>query len=376
MITTIIIFLLVLTLLVLVHEWGHYITAKKSGIYVEEFGLGLPPRALGYYKDASGRWVKYKKDADLGGKTMFSLNWIPLGGFVKMKGEDGSENSDEDSFANKRVGTRFKVIVAGVLMNVALAALLFTIGFIVGMPQVVNEGDERPFMEVSEQQVAIVEVLPESPAEAAGFEAGDRLLGVQDENFDAIVPLQGYLSGKSGEELRFMVKRGSEEIALFATPQQLDGAEGAAIGVGLAEVALVSYPWYAAWFYGIEAALKLILVIILGFVAVIQSLVTSGQSVGEVYGPVGIASLVGTAADLGFIYLLQFTATLSVIIAVVNFLPFPALDGGRALFLLIEKIRGKAVNQKIEAVVHNIGFLLLMILVLVVTFKDIGRLLG
>ena len=145
------------------------------------------------------------------------------------------------------------------------------------------------------------------------------------------------------------------------------------MGVALIEIGIVSYPWYLAPAFGVWETLKLVGNIFLGFYLVIKSLLISQELIGEVYGPVGIASLVGDALQLGFLYLIQFTAVLSVIIAVINYLPIPALDGGRVMFLLIEKVRGKSIKPKIETAAHNIGFALLMLLVLVVTFRDISR---
>lgn len=373
MLLTIVTFFIVLGILVLVHEAGHFVVARKNGIKVDEFGLGLPPRIFGFYRDEAGKWklVGIRSQSTI--NTIWSLNWIPLGGFVKIKGEDGGQTSDPDSFVNKSVWRRIAVVSAGVSMNILLAIILLSINFTVGSPQVVD-GSLPSGARVSQEQIRIVEVLPDSPAARAGIKSADTVLAIDGMAYQNIDDVQQYLENKITENVEVKLERANQEVTVTVVPEILKETNRGGMGVSLVKTALVSYPWYVAWIYGVRQVFIMMGSIIYGLFFIIKSLVISGKVVGEVYGPVGIAGLVGDAARLGFLYVMQLTASLSVIIAVINFLPFPALDGGRVLFLLIEGLRGKPVNQRFEALVHNTGFALLMLLVLFVTFNDVSRL--
>ncbi|NUM25413.1 MAG: site-2 protease family protein [Candidatus Buchananbacteria bacterium] len=373
MLITLIAFFAVLGILVLVHELGHFITARRAGIKVEEFGLGLPPRMFGFYKSAEGNWRAVGLRAKEAPGTIWSLNWIPLGGFVKIKGEDGSEVVEPDSFGSKSIWQRIMVLSAGVTMNVILAAVILSISLAIGSPQVIDDGKLSGFAKVSNVEIKIFQVLEGSPAAQSGIEVADTILAVDDQTFTKIAEFQEYFDQKVGQTVNLKIERKSEVLEKQVVPQILAETQRAGMGVALLETGLVSYPWYLAPVFGVWETLKMIGGVIFGFFLIIKSLVVSQELIGDVYGPVGIAGLVGDAARLGFLYLMQFTAALSVIIAVINFLPFPALDGGRVAFLLLEAVRKKPVNPKLEALMHNIGFALLMILVVIVTFRDIAR---
>lgn len=374
MFLTIVTFFAVLSLLVLVHEWGHYVVARKYGVKVDEFGLGLPPRIFGFFKNAEGKWefvgTRSKKVAP---KTIWSLHLIPLGGFVKIKGEEGGDKNDPTSFVSKKVWQRILIISAGVSMNVLLAIVLLSIGLTVGSPQVIDQDNISKWATVNNIQVRVTTVLEGSPAEQAGLESPDAIISVAGQLVTDIEQLQGLFEGKLDQTLEVVVERNGEKISTQVTPVVLAETDKPGMGVALVQTGFVSYPWYIAPVFGVIETFKMIGAIIFGFFFIIKTLIISGELVGEVYGPVGIASLIGDAARLGFLYVMQFTAILSIIIAVINFLPFPALDGGRVVFLIIEAIRGKPVNPKIENTMHNAGFALLMILILVVTYNDIAR---
>ncbi|OGY48145.1 MAG: hypothetical protein A2840_02180 [Candidatus Buchananbacteria bacterium RIFCSPHIGHO2_01_FULL_47_11b] len=374
---TVIIFFLVLGVLVIVHEFGHFITARRAGVKVDEFGFGLPPRAIGAYRDETNHWrlvgLKTKQTA----KTIWSLNWIPLGGFVRIKGEQGEEATDPDSFAHKSVGKRIWIISAGVLMNIILAAVLLTVGFIVGVPQIVTDQALPALARVSAARIQVAQVLPDSPADAAAIEIADTIFAINGQTFSQINEVQEFVAAHAGQDLTIELERDGEAISVVLRPAGIADLDGqAGMGVALVQTATVSFPWYVAGYYGVVETGKIIAGIFIGFYLIIQSLVVEGQLIGEVYGPVGIATLVGDAASLGFIYVLQLTAILSIIIAVINYLPFPALDGGRVLFLIIEAVRGRPVNQRFENATHNIGFGLLLLLILLVTYRDIVRITG
>lgn len=352
MFSAVIIFIVILSLLVFVHELGHFLTAKKFGMKVEEFGFGFPPRLFGIKK----------------GETLYSLNWIPIGGFVKVKGESGQYKDDSDSFANKPLWQRFVVLVAGVVMNFLFAAILLGIGFGIGIPSLVDQ--EVPVSATLEnEQIRIMSVVEGSPASLAGFESGDVLVSVDDRVFDSAVVARNYLRD-SNREISIVIDRKGEVFSKSLEPIYLDELETEGFGVGLVKTAFISYPWHEAILNGFVATGVLTWEILKAFGDLFRNLVINQEVSVDLSGPVGIAVMTGEVAALGIQHLLQFAAILSINLAIINILPFPALDGGRILFVVIEKIRRKAVDQKVEAVVHNLGFLFLMLLVVLVTYRD------
>lgn len=373
---TILIFLVVLSVLVFAHEFGHFWVARKLGVKAEEFGFGFPPRVAGFYKTEQGKWktVRGNKEVKDAGDTIYSVNLIPLGGFVKIKGEDGTEQEDPDSFANKKIWKRASILSAGVIMNVVLAMVLFGFGFMIGLPQAVEGvGDNA---QISNEHIQVAQVLPDSPADKAGLKTGDVILGVNGEEFNQAGELEEFTGDKKGVELSYKIERGDEVITKEVTPAQLEEVDGVGIGVSIVTTGLVKYPWYMAIWEGIKTALWMLVAIIMALAGLVKSLIV-GEAVGaEVGGPVRIASLTGQFAEMGFVYLLQFTSLLSINLAIINFLPIPALDGGRVLFLLVEKIKGSPVKKEVEAAIHNAGFILLILLILIITFNDIFHLIG
>ena len=358
MIVTIIIFLAILTILVLVHELGHFVTARKFGIAVEEFGIGLPPRAIGLKR----------------GKTIFSLNWIPLGGFVKIKGEQGENMGDEDSFASKPAWQRGIVLSSGVLMNFLLACVLLIAGFVIGAPYVLN-GDELPLNgKLRNEQIIIASVIPETPAETAELTPGDSISEIDGKTFYSIENIQKYIGEKTGREVTLTLLRNDETITKKITPQtNKEAGDRAIIGVELMRTGIISYNFFEAVPLGIIKTFDLTKAIIFAFGSAIWDLL-SGRSVSvDISGPIGIAFITNEVIKLGLIYIIQFAALLTLNLAIINFLPIPALDGGRFLFLMIEKIRGSAINKKVENVSHTIGFAILMLLIIFVMFRDIQR---
>ena len=374
---TVLIFIIILGLLVFVHELGHFLVARRNGVMAEEFGFGFPPRIFGLYKTKNGKRKLMWGSKDVESTdTIYSLNWIPLGGFVKIMGEDGEEKKDPKSFASKSPFTRTRILAAGVAMNFLLAAVLLSIGYFVGIPQAV---DDAASGNLKNEKIQIIETIPGSPAEQMGIQVGDQIVGAsvgsdRIVDFKTVEEVQNFINAKKGQEIKLDVKRGNETLALSGTPRTDFPASEGALGISLVKTAEVSYPWYEAIWRGAKTTVDLAGMIIVAFGNLLWKLIT-GHSVGmDVSGPVGIAVLTGQVAKLGFIYILQFTALLSVNLAIINILPIPALDGGRILFILIEKIKGKAVSQKFEARAHNIGFALLITLMVVVTFRDVARL--
>lgn len=385
---TIIIFLLILSLLVIVHEWGHFYTARKCGMKVYEFGLGFPPRIGGIYKDPkTGKWKsvsgsgKGSLKETVGGderieeypSTLYSFNWLPLGGFVKIKGESGEAATDKDSFAHHKPWKRLVVLVAGVTMNIVLAAVLLAVGFMIGLPSDVTEGIPEGATVVREQRVVVQQVLKDSPADVAGLEFGDAIVSIADQEVRKSTDVPNIISQIGAQEVTVEFMRAEETKTTQLTPGVIEKAEDDTprAGVLLVDTAVVRYPWYVSLWKGVVAAVLGLINIFIAFFILIKNLILGKGLAFEVSGPVGIASIVGQSARLGINYLINVTAMISLSLAAINILPIPALDGGRALFVIIEKITGRPVPMRYEQTAHTIGFILLMLLIVVVTWRDI-----
>ncbi|OIO20462.1 MAG: RIP metalloprotease RseP [Candidatus Magasanikbacteria bacterium CG1_02_41_34] len=389
---TLILFVGILALLVLVHEWGHFFVARKSGIKVYEFGFGFPPRAFGWYKDPkTGKFVfvngkgKNTLKETVGGEdrespdefpaTVYSLNWLPLGGFVKIKGENGELAQESDSFGSKPFWKKGSVLIAGVTMNVFLAAVLLSAGFTIGLPADKDVLSDPRAIVVEEPAVTAQQVENGSPADSAGVKYGDILLSISGTPLITSSDLVTYVEAHPTEEAILEVKRGEDIVTLTLTPAQLSDEDATPrLGIILADAGIVRYPWYIAIWKGILAALFGVVNIFLTFFFLIKGLVTGQGLAFSVAGPVGIAVVVGESARLGMSYLINIVAMLSLSLAVINILPIPALDGGRLFFVVYERLFKKPVPMKYEQTAHTIGFLLLMILIVVVTWRDITNL--
>lgn len=356
MIWTILLFLLVLSVLVIAHEWGHYFAARKMGVAVEEFGLGFPPRLFSW-KDKKG--------------MLWTFNLIPLGGFVKIKGEGLEDRESPDSFAKKSVWARLLILLAGVTMNLVVAAILLSVGFGLGLPSYIEDGLPSG-AQVADQKISIVEVLPGSPAELAGLMPGDQVISIDGQTYATASENRSAL-GDPGDDGVFdiVVDRAGSTAQATVVPAYIKEIDHLGVGAAVVQTGTVSYSWYLAPIKGVEATYAYTLAVGAGLYQMIAGLV-SGQGVSaDVSGPIGIAKMTGEVAQMGFVYLLQFAALLSINLAVLNVFPFPALDGGRAVFVLLEVIRRKQASPKFEAVVHNMGFLVLILLVIAVTYRDI-----
>ena len=390
---TVILFIAILALLVLVHEWGHFIVARKSGMKVYEFGFGFPPRAFGFYKDPkTGKFVfvsgkgKNTLKETVGGEdrenpdefpaTLYSVNWLPLGGFVKIKGENGEDANEPDSFGAKKFWQKALTLVAGVSMNIILAMILLAAGFMIGLPADSSLLDDPQAIVVEEPSVIAQQVAPDSPAAEAGVKYGDKLVAIGGVPVITSQDLISYVEAHPDEEAQLSIVRGEEELLLGITPATLSEDDPTPrLGVILADAGVVRYPWHLAIWKGIVGALVGTVNIFLAFVFLIKGLVLGQGLAFSVAGPVGIAVVVGESARLGIAHLINVTAMLSLSLAVINILPIPALDGGRLLFVLIERIFKRPVPLRYEQIAHTIGFALLMVLIVVVTWRDIVGLL-
>lgn len=361
---TILIFLIILTVLVLVHEAGHFFVARKAGIRVEEFGIGLPPKIWGR---------KY-------GETEYTINLLPIGGFVRMHGEspDGVSIQDEHdkksqaeadrTFMAKSKLARTAVLLAGVTANLILGIIIFTIVFTVGLPQFAAKPE-------------VSNVVQDSPAADAGFKEGQTIVALNGEAYEEI---DGGFSAKviekSGEPVTITVEDASgNQQDLTVTPRQDPPAGQGALGItiGGGEIFVAStekYPIYQAWWEGIKEALNFSWQILATLGGMVGGLVSTGTAPADLAGPVGIAGIVGQARELGWIPVLFFAGIISINLAVVNVLPFPALDGGRLVFVAYEAITRRKANPNVERWVNTIGMLVLLGLILLITISDIRKL--
>lgn len=389
---TFLIFIAVLAVLVLSHEFGHFIIARSSGMKVYEFGFGFPPRIFGvqWQKNAEGKsklklvWGKKKEimmeneeglteQKEPEGNTIYSLNLIPLGGFVQIKGENGEEMG-EDSFAAKSFWKRAATLLGGVAMNVILAFVLLSVGLMLGLPQSV---DSLPAgSNIKDKHLEITQVMAGKPAALAGIQAGDVVVKVGSMEKPSITEMQNYVNNFKDQDVEISVKRGGEIITKKIHPFVYPDTGKGGLGVGLVEAGTVSYSWYKAIYYGFLTTGFYLKEIVLSFYYLFIGLFVGKGAGGALSGPVGIAVMTGQVAKLGFSYLLNFMALLSLNLAVLNVLPIPALDGGRLLFLIISKLKGKPVTQKYEQLAHGLGFMILMLLVVVITVKDLAHFKG
>src|SRR3989338_9079275 len=355
---TLFIFIVVLGVLILVHEFGHFYVAKKLGIKVEQFGFGFPPRLFG---------KKFRG-------TLYSFNLFPLGGFVKIFGEHGEGEGIKESFISRPGWQKFLVIFAGVFMNLMLAWAFFSFGNMLGVPAVKESAGD----EVKNAAVTIVGVARDSPAGKSGIHFGDAVLEMRAVDFfqkiNSVEDLQKFVAAYKGEKISLVLKRGDSLVTVEAVPR-IEYPEGeGALGIALAEVGTKIVPLYLAPVEGLKSVYFTTVGTISAVGSLFKNLILSGRVPSEISGPVGIFLFVGEVKSLGLVYLLQFIAILSVNLAVLNILPIPALDGGRILFLAIERVIQSKFNPKVENAIHTAGFLILILLMIIITYRDIIKL--
>ncbi|MEK7575381.1 MAG: site-2 protease family protein [Patescibacteria group bacterium] len=363
----IIIFLIILAVLVLVHEFGHFIVAKKNGVRVDEFGLGFPPRIFG------------KKF----GETEYTLNALPFGGFVKIFGENAEDLETpggviEDrsrSLMYKSKLVQASVLAAGVTFNIIFAWLVISFGLVFGLPTAV---DSTNISNVRDAKLVVSSVMPKSPAEDSGIKAGDILLSLKTETATLSENLnpenvRAFISTSEGK-ISVSYKHGSTGAIAEVEPKEGIIANGKAVGISMDMVGTVSYPIHKAIVEGGLMTARLFKNITIGIYHFFADALFGRADLSSVAGPVGMVALVGDARDLGFAYLIFFTALLSINLAVINLVPFPALDGGRLVLVLIEAIKGSPIKPKFVQTVNALGFGLLIFLMLFVTYHDIAKL--
>ena len=351
MIGTILTFLLVLSVLVLVHEFGHFVMARRAGVWVEEFGFGLPPRIWG------------KKV----GETLYSLNLLPFGGFVRLHGENDNEGiaDPQRAFLNKSKKARVKIVIAGVVMNFLLAVVAFsTVYSFAGVPR-------------KTQDVSVVSVMDGTPAKEAGIPEGSVVKSVNGEAITSVEAFIHKVDENKGRPTAISVSENGIMKEYLLTPRENPPENQGPIGVAISSEETYFPPIYLRPLYGIYYGFGEAVfwggTIIVGVFKLFTDLF-SGHGAADVAGPVGIYAMTTEVSKIGVLALVNFVGILSVNLAILNVLPFPALDGGRLLFIFIEKLVGRKVVPKVEAAIHTAGMVILLLLVFAITYYDIKRL--
>lgn len=343
---TILVFLAGLGLLILGHEFGHFLAARRNGVKVLEFAFGFPPRLFSWRRRG----------------TRYSLNLIPLGGYVKLLGEEG-ESRDKDSFTQKTVVVRAKIIIAGVLANLLIAFLLFWLAFMGGVIPLLPSSS---LASEKTNQILITKVVDGSAASKAGLRQGDIILG-----FETPEALTHFTKQNKGKEVNFNLKREGKDFSLNA---KLGEEEEGPLGVFIYPLVLVKLKPFLA----LKAAflqVKDLVVLTFQFLGrFFAQLFQKGELSSEVGGPIAIFMVLKESLRFGWTMVLQTIGLISATLALINILPFPALDGGRLTMVLAEAVaRRKVLPPRIENLIHSLGFILLLILLVFVTIKDVLR---
>ncbi len=361
---TTVLFLLILATLIFVHELGHFLSAKFFGIRVDEFAIGFPPKVFGWKK----------------GETQYSLNLVPLGGYVKIFGEDPDDESmngpdSSRSFVNASKWKQAVVLLSGIFMNLVFAWILVSLSFNLGLVTSIEEEFKDKAQNIS---VMVTAVMKDSPSEKAGIKEGDNILGIEADGQRIVLPTPTEIQtliAESKNNINIEYGRGSATgtINVIATDGVVDGRK--AIGISMSLVGTVKFGFFQSFYEG--AKLTAIATVsttkgIYGFIG--KAFSGQGGGLSQVTGPIGIAGMVGQASSMGMSYLLGFIAMISINLAMLNLVPFPALDGGRVLFVAIEVIIRRRIKPAISNWLNLIGFGLLIILMLFITYKDILRL--
>jgi regulator of sigma E protease len=363
-------FVVILVVLIIVHEFGHFIVAKLLGIRVDEFGIGFPPRALTLFKK---------------GETTYTLNWIPFGGFVKIFGENPDEESISGpdsvrSFVHKPKWVQVLVLAAGVGFNVLIAWVIIFSVFVFGTTTTLAPSEVGHARDVS---LRIIEVLPDSPAAQAGLAVGDTITGIEagGEKLKEFSPdaATNFIAAHSTNPLVFtLLHEGQQETITTEahTGVIADEPDRSAVGVGMSYVGVLRTPPLEALVAATKTTTSLLVNITVSLAAFFASAFTFSADLSQIAGPVGIVGLVGQAASFGAASVLMFMAFISLNLAVVNLLPVPALDGGRILFVLIEALKGSPIKPRVANTLNTAGFALLILLMIAITYHDILRIIG
>ena len=374
----------VLVLLVVLHELGHAIVAKKNGVKVEEFGIGFPP--------AAKKW-KVKRSF-LGEDVTFSLNWLPLGGFVRLKGEYDSAKG-EGTYGGSTFWVKTKILLAGVVMNWITAIVLFTILAIIGMPKILSNQVQLPFdTEVRRSPVAIAKITPNSPADKIGLKVNDELIKINGQSLTEAEKLPVITKQSSGKKIRVEYRRDGKELAVDV---QLNDEKSAKGGGYLGVIPGQTEKMYSTWsapivgvattgqlsYETIKGVGLLLVKTVHGSIGQIFGSAESKESAradlasvsGSVAGPIGMLGILfPSVVSSGIENIIFVAASISLMMAVMNILPIPALDGGRWFTMTIFRLFKKDLTKEREENIQATGMLILLILTILVTISDVGKL--
>jgi regulator of sigma E protease len=342
-----IIVLIGLSLLILVHEAGHFFAAKWFGLKVDEFGFGFPPRMFAWKK----------------GETEYSINWLPFGGFVKIAGETDrlqdmkkleklSPEEKKRMFVFEKAWKRSLIILAGVAVNFVVGWFLLSFLFMVGSPQI----------------LLVSGIESNSPAANAGLKAGDVIL-----NYTGSQDFINFVNQHRGREITLDVRRGTEKLEVKAIPRTEVQPNEGALGVFLTEAGIPRYGFFKAIWEGLKFSFALSGQVLVALGELLKNLFVHAKLLEGVVGPLGIFGVAEEAGRIGFAYLVQLLALISINLAVMNLVPFPALDGGRFFLILVEKVKGSPISPRLEGIVNIAGFVLLVLLMVLLTFRDISH---
>jgi len=352
---SILIFLIILVVLIVVHEFGHFSIAKWAKVGVDEFAIGFPPRL----------WGKKK------GETVYAINALPIGGYVKICGEDGASPNDPRSLASRPRLIQAAVLSGGVLCNVLLGWALISLGLMLGLP-ISDTAVPEPYT-LAHPATVITSVSANSPAKTAGILAGDKIISVNTMRDPSISDVQRIVKDSAGG-VEFIVSREKTEHSITITPEGETGKERT-VGISLDRIGTLKLSFPNAIVSGFSMTTRLIWSTFSALLYIVQSLFSgTSTALDSVTGPVGLVGLVGTARGMGIIYLLSLTAIISVNLAVVNLLPFPALDGGRLLVLAVEGILRRPLPRRATEMLHMAGFAVLICIMVLITIRDIHNL--
>ena len=342
-------FIVVLSILVIVHEFGHFIVAKKMGVRVEKFSIGFGPEIFGVTRQ----------------DTRYSVSMIPLGGYVKLSGETGAEGlkGEKWEYLSRTVGERMRIIFAGPLLNYILAFLIFSFVFMVGNPTLTS---------------VIGKVMPGYPAESSGLKVGDKILKINGKDVIYWEDVTKIVHTSKNQEMNLVVERLGQKVSIIVMPksQEMDTIFGSRKNISIigivpsGDAVYVKYGFFKSIYMGAEKLWTLTYITCRALWASITGAIPIKESMT---GPIGIFYITGQAAKLGLVYLLQLMGVLSASLAIFNLLPVPVLDGGHILFLAIEKIRRKPVSIKMQENITQVGMSLLIVLMLFVFYNDFMR---
>ncbi len=353
----IILVLLIFSALVIAHEFGHFIVAKRNGIRVYEFGVGFPPKLF------SKQWRG----------TEYTINALPLGGFVRLEGED-NESKGPKSFASKSLWVKTKVLMAGVAMNALIAWLIFTYLAATGIPQIFpfpmpSVGPIQPIA-AEQTKLVVFQVGKDSAAEAAGLSTGDVLVSINGKSFADEAQLKSFTTENAGKSVTMIYMRGGKETTRTFTLGS-DQSKGI-LGVVALPQAKQKYELWAAPIAGLMLMWQSMIATVIAFVGAIFTLISKFRVADTVTGPVGVTAVFGQVIKFGMDYVLVLIASISLSLAVINALPLPALDGGRLFVLILKKI-GLPISDRTETWAHAAGFAALILLGIIIAISDIKR---